>query len=221
MSAVKGIHLLHSEITSRLDALVHVGLGYITLGRPLPTLSHLAVLLTGRLSDLLHLLNEPTIGQHPHDVENLMRAVGALSGPVIYVEHDHIATACADTALDIGPGAGQQGGVIIFPGTPAELWKADTFTGQYFSGRQSCLLPEKRQTPEQFMTIRGAYQHNLGEIDVPFLNPSLTENPSEDTDNLSGKYSMQINFTDTPNVSTPIPWPASKPDDIPWRLSVG
>jgi len=166
---------LHSEIGSRLDALVRVGLGYVTLDRPAPTLSRgeaqrlrLAVLLTERLSDLLHLLDEPTIGQHPHDIDNLMEAVGALSGPVIYVEHDRIAAACADAALDIGPGAGNQGGKIVFSGTPAELWKSNTSTGLYFSGRESCQLPAKHNAPERFMTIKGANQHNLQEIDIPF-----------------------------------------------------
>jgi len=165
---------LTSEITTRLEALQRVGLGYVSLDRPSPTISRgeaqrlrLAVLLTGRLSDLLHLLDEPTIGQHPHDITNLMEAIGELSGPVIYVEHDRIAAASANAAVDIGPGAGGEGGEIVFSGTPAELWASGTTTGKFFSGREVCQLPLKRQPPEQFMTVRGGGMHNLQNIDVP------------------------------------------------------
>ena len=164
---------LGSEITTRLDALARVGLGYVTLNRPVPSLSRgeaqrlrLAVLLTGRLSDLLHLLDEPTIGQHPHDVENLMGALSELTGPVIYVEHDRIAAARAEAVLDLGPGAGQEGGHVMFSGTPEVLWQADTATGQYFSGRQACVLPEKRPQPTKFLRIHQAFRHNLAHIDV-------------------------------------------------------
>lgn len=165
---------LMSEIQTRLDALVQVGLGYVTLDRRAPTLSRgegqrlrLAVLLTGRLSDLLHLIDEPTIGQHPHDVDNLMESLANLSGPVIFVEHDRIAAARADSALDIGPGAGIEGGRVIFSGTPEELWEADNVTGRFFNGRESCVLPEKRPPPETFLTIKGAHLHNLQNLDVP------------------------------------------------------
>ncbi len=167
-----GAARLYGEITTRLDALVRVGLGYISLDRPSPTLSRgeaqrlrLAVLLTGRLSDLLHLLDEPTIGQHPHDTENLMSAIGELSGPVIYVEHDRNAAAYANTAVDIGPGAGGQGGEIVFSGTPAKLWESSTITGKFFSGRKVCQLPERRQPPDEFMVIQGACLHNLRNIE--------------------------------------------------------
>ncbi|MFN2302641.1 MAG: ATP-binding cassette domain-containing protein [Anaerolineales bacterium] len=164
---------LGSEFMTRLDALARVGLGYITLNRPVPTLSRgeaqrlrLAVLLTGRLSDLLHLLDEPTIGQHPHDVENLMHALSELSGPVVYVEHDRIAAARAEAALDLGPGAGQLGGHVIFSGTPEDLWQADTETGQFFSGQKTCILPDKRPKPTRFLSIKNASRHNLAHIDV-------------------------------------------------------
>ena len=97
-----------------------------------------------------------------------MAALSELAGPVIYVEHDRIAAAGANAALDLGPGAGKQGGRIVFSGAPGELWQAETTTGAYFSGRQRCQIPEKRPPPQDFLTISGARLHNLREIDVPF-----------------------------------------------------
>jgi excinuclease ABC subunit A len=165
---------LNAEITARLDALHRVGLGYVSLDRPAPTLSRgeaqrlrLAVLLSGRLADLLHLLDEPTIGQHPQDVNALMQALKDLSGPVIFVEHDRIAAAHASQALDIGPGAGQAGGKVVYQGSAAGLWGADTTTGRYFSSSKACTPPKKRPHPEEFMVIRGAHLRNLTGMDVP------------------------------------------------------
>jgi excinuclease ABC subunit A len=164
---------LASEIRTRLDALVRMGLGYLSLDRSAPTLSRgeaqrlrLAVLLTGRLSDLLHLLDEPTIGQHPQDVENLMTALTELTGPVIFVEHDPIAAGRAGRAVDIGPGAGGAGGRVVFSGPSAGLWAADTVSGRFFSGRESAALPEKRPVPTDFLTVKGATRHNLSNLTV-------------------------------------------------------
>jgi len=164
---------LHREITRRLDALCRVGLGYLTLDRPSPTLSRgesqrvrLAVVLTSRLEDMLHVLDEPTIGQHPADVARFLPAFRDLAGPVVYVEHDRVAAAVADRAIDLGPGAGTEGGQVTFTGTPAELWAADTPTGRYFSLRDRVMAPERREYPEEFVAIRGAHQHNLRNVDV-------------------------------------------------------
>jgi len=169
-----GADRLTSEITTRLQALVRVGLGYVTLERPAPTLSRgeaqrlrLAVLLTSRLSDLLHLLDEPTVGQHPQDIEHLMQALAALTGLVIYIEHDRIAAARANAVLDLGPGAGQLGGHVVFNGRPKHLWQSDTTSGKFFSGRESCVLPKGRPAPDQFFTIFGANLHNLKNLDIP------------------------------------------------------
>jgi excinuclease ABC subunit A len=93
------------------------------------------------LEDILYVLDEPTIGQHPADVMRLIPTFKDLAGPVVFVEHDRAAAAYADHAIDIGPGAGAQGGKIIFTGTPAELWKADTPTGKYFSLRERVKVP--------------------------------------------------------------------------------
>jgi excinuclease ABC subunit A len=172
---------LYSEIMRRLDALTCVGLGYVGLDRPAPTLSRgeaqrvrLAVALTSRLEDMLHVLDEPTIGQHPADVERLVAAFRDLAGPVIFVEHDRIAAAAADHALDLGPGAGREGGEVVFAGTPAALWQTDTATGRYFSMRERVMLPELRPEPAEFLTVRGAYLHNLRHIDVPIPLERLT-----------------------------------------------
>ncbi|MCU0519297.1 MAG: ATP-binding cassette domain-containing protein [Anaerolineae bacterium] len=172
---------LEAEIVRRLDALARVGLGYIALDRPSPTLSRgesqrvrLAVALTSRLEDIVHVLDEPTIGQHPADVARLLPAFRELGGPVIYVEHDRVAAAAADHALDLGPGAGRAGGQVTYSGTPAGLWESDTPTGRYFSLRERVTLPELRSAPEAFLTVRGACLRNLRAIDVGIPLERLT-----------------------------------------------
>jgi excinuclease ABC subunit A len=172
---------LRNEITRRLEALQRVGLGYIALDRPSPTLSRgeaqrvrLATTLISRLEDMLHVLDEPTVGQHPADVQHLLPAFRELAGPVVFVEHERTAVAGADRAIDIGPGAGRQGGQIIFDGTPSGLWHADTATGRYFSLREHVPFPEKHSTPEQFIVIRGANLRNLKGIEVPIPFQRLT-----------------------------------------------
>ena len=172
---------LQTEIQRRLEALDTVGLGYIALDRPSPTLSRgeaqrvrLAVALTSRLEDMLHVLDEPTIGQHPPDVARLLPTFRQLPGPVVYVEHDRVAAAAADRAIDLGPGAGSQGGRLLFSGTPAELWQTDTPTGRYFSLRERVLSPEPRPAPTAFLVVRGANLRNLRGVDVPIPLSRLT-----------------------------------------------
>jgi len=172
---------LEEEIMRRLDALERVGLGYIALDRSSPTLSRgesqrvrLAVVLTSRLDDILHILDEPTIGQHPADVARFLPAFRDLRGPVVYVEHDRIAAAAADHALDLGPGAGPGGGQVTFAGSPAALWQSDTATGRYFSLRERVMLPGTRSATEEFLTVRGAHLRNLREIDIPLPLSRLT-----------------------------------------------
>ncbi len=169
------------EIMRRLDALYRVGLGYITLDRSSPTLSRgesqrvrLAVVLSCRLEDMLHVLDEPTIGQHPVDVARFLPAFRELVGPVVYVEHDRVAASVADKAIELGPGAGNNGGEVTFSGTPSELWTADTPTGRYFSLRDRVMTPERREYPEEFITIHGAYQHNLRSVDFDIPIGRLT-----------------------------------------------
>jgi len=172
---------LHHEIMKRLESLRKVGLGYINLKRPSPTLSRgesqrvrLAVSLTSSLEDILHILDEPTIGQHPHDVSRIVPTFRELKGPVIYVEHDRVAAALADYAVDIGPGAGVAGGEIVYKGTPSQLWKAETSTGRYFSLRERVQTGKKRVYPREFIIIKGAHRHNLKDIDVKIPYGCLT-----------------------------------------------
>jgi excinuclease ABC subunit A len=164
---------LHSEITRRLDALERVGLGYIALNRPAPTLSRgesqrvrLAISLSSRLEDMLHVLDEPTIGQHPADVARFLPAFRDLAGPVIYVEHDRMAAAVADHAIDLGPGAGVNGGKVVFTGSPSELWQNDSATGRFFSLRERVMTPDPRPPAEEYLQIRRAQKHNLQGVDV-------------------------------------------------------
>jgi excinuclease ABC subunit A len=164
---------LHSEIQRRLDALERVGLGYITLNRSSPTLSRgesqrvrLAISLSSQLEDMLHVLDEPTIGQHPADITRFLPAFRALPGPVIFVEHDRVAAASADRVVDLGPGAGKDGGEVVFAGSPADLWKADTASGRFFSLRERVKTPAPRDSPKDFITILKAHKHNLKQIDL-------------------------------------------------------
>jgi excinuclease ABC subunit A len=183
---------LREEIERRLEALDTVGLGYIGLDRSSPTLSRgeaqrvrLAVSLTSRLEDMLHVLDEPTVGQHPADVARLLPAFRKLSGPVVYVEHDRAAAAVADHAIDLGPGAGSQGGRLLFSGTPAELWQSDTPTGRYFSLRERGEEGETGRGGEErlhgagtrnneFLVVRGASLRNLKGMDVSIPLGRLT-----------------------------------------------
>jgi len=172
---------LQEEIERRLEALERVGLGYLTLNRPSPTLSRgeaqrvrLALSLVGRLEDMLHVLDEPTIGQHPADVSKLLPAFRQLAGPVIYVEHDRAAAAVADSAIDLGPGAGRDGGRLLFSGTPAGLWETDTPTGRYFSLKETVKLPHHRPGTEQSLTIKKATLRNLKGISVSIPLGRLT-----------------------------------------------
>jgi excinuclease ABC subunit A len=164
---------LRSEIRRRLDALARVGLGYISLNRSAPTLSRgesqrvrLAISLTSRLEDMLHVLDEPTIGQHPADVAKFLPAFRELAGPVIFVEHDRVAASVADVAIDLGPGAGRDGGEVVFKGPSAKLWEASTATGRYFSLQDQVATLEPRPPPDQFITVQQANQHNLQDVDV-------------------------------------------------------
>jgi excinuclease ABC subunit A len=162
-----------NEIIKRLAALKAVGLGYLNLNRTSPSLSRgesqrvrIAVNLISEVEDILHVLDEPTIGQHFYDTKNFLPILNKLKGPVIYVEHDRFASSIANHVVDIGPKAGIDGGKIIFTGTPLELWNSTTNTGEYFSLRNKVILPKIRPEPTTFIKIHGAHQHNLKNVDV-------------------------------------------------------
>ncbi len=172
---------LHEEIKSRLEALVQVGLDYISLDRASPSLSRgesqrlrLAIIMTSKLEDMLHVLDEPTIGQHPADVDKLLPVISRLPGPIIFVEHDRFAIAAASQAIDLGPAAGKEGGQLLYSGDPAGLWRADTLSGRFFSLRRSVDRPKKRPQTDQHLTIKKANLRNLNNIDVKIPLGRLT-----------------------------------------------
>ena len=168
------------EITSRLFFLKNVGLGYLTLSRMSGTLSggeaqriRLASQIGSGLSGVLYVLDEPSIGLHQSDNDKLLETLKMLrdkDNSVIVVEHDEDAMRAADYLVDIGRGAGVNGGNIIAAGTPAQVIKnKDSLTGQYLSGAKKIPVPKKRRAGNgNFITIRGARENNLKNIDVEF-----------------------------------------------------
>ncbi|NYS19815.1 ATP-binding cassette domain-containing protein [Streptomyces sp. SJ1-7] len=169
------------HVVRRLEALASLGLGYLTLDRISPSLSRgeaqrlrIAVLLANDVEDLLHILDEPTIGLGPGQAARLMDRLSALAGPVVLVEHDRTAVGRADQVVEIGPGAGPDGGRVVFTGTPAELWAADTRSGRWFSGRERLAPPPGSGTGERWITVRGAARNNLTGFDCAFPVGALT-----------------------------------------------
>ena len=171
---------VQDELLRRLRPLVTLGLGHLTLDRSMPTLSRgeaqrtrLAVVLGGRLEDLLHVLDEPTIGLHHTDLKRLLDAIASLPGPVLMVEHDSTAIAMADDVVEIGPAGGRAGGQLVFQGPPAALWRAETASGRGFS------TPTRaRRTPraiaDQRIRIAGASMRNLRDVDCEIPLGALT-----------------------------------------------
>ena len=165
------------EIISRLRFLLDVGLDYISLGRNSATLSsgesqriRLATQIGSGLTGVLYVLDEPSIGLHQRDNERLLATLFKLrdlDNTVIVVEHDHDAIVSSDYVVDLGPGAGENGGYLVFQGTPADLAVHETsITGKYISKRLEIAIPRRRRTPGGVIRIRGARSHNLKRIDV-------------------------------------------------------
>src|SRR5580698_124317 len=177
---------LLNEATSRLSFLVDVGLDYLTLARPLPTLSggetqriRLAGQIGRALTGVLYVLDEPTIGLHPRDTDRLLAALRRLrdlGNTVVMVEHDREVLAAADRLYDFGPGAGRFGGTITAEGTPAAVSKSSTsLTGQYLSGRKEIPIPATRRMEAGgendppgggWIELLGARQHNLRDVNL-------------------------------------------------------
>jgi excinuclease ABC subunit A len=148
------------EIKNRVQFLVDVGLDYLTLSRPTPTLSggesqriRLASQIGSGLTGVLYVLDEPTIGLHPRDNRRLLQALQNLrdlGNTLVLVEHDREVIAAADYLLDFGPGAGDRGGEITASGTPKQILKSkNSLTGQYLSGKKSIPVPTNRRMPRQ------------------------------------------------------------------------
>jgi excinuclease ABC subunit A len=166
------------EIKSRLGFLQDVGLDYLSLDRPAATLSggeaqriRLATQIGSGLMGVLYICDEPTIGLHPVDdtrlIQTLLR-LKDLGNTILIVEHDEAMMQAADYIIDIGPGAGEHGGRIIAEGTIEDIKKSETsLTGQYLSGRKTIPVPpERRSGSGEFITIKGARENNLKNIDV-------------------------------------------------------
>lgn len=164
------------EITTRLDFLLKVGLGYLTLNRTSNTLSggesqriNLATSLGSSLVGSIYILDEPSIGLHSRDTENLigvLKNLRDLGNTVIVVEHDEDVMRAADYIIDIGPEAGYLGGELVFAGDFKDLKKGKTLTSQYLTGTLEIEVPKKRRSPKEWIHIKGARQNNLKNIDV-------------------------------------------------------
>ena len=172
--------MLINELSSRLKFLIDVGLDYLTLDRTAGTLSggeaqriRLATQIGSTLTGVLYVLDEPSIGLHQRDNDKLiatLKKMRDLDNTVIVVEHDADTMMAADYIVDVGPGAGKDGGQIMFFGTPEEILKSETsLTGQYLSGRKKIEIPEKRRKGNgKSIKISGCGENNLKNIDVSF-----------------------------------------------------
>ncbi len=166
------------EISERLGFLLNVGLEYLTLSRPSATLSggeseriRLATQIGSGLVGVLYILDEPSIGLHQRDNARLLatlKKLRDLGNTILVVEHDEETILESDYVLDLGPGAGVNGGEVIFKGTPEELLRAEnSLTGKYLSGRLQIPLPGKRRKPQgRYLTLVGAEENNLKDITV-------------------------------------------------------
>ena len=173
------------EIKNRLQFLVDVGLGYLTLDRLSSTLSggesqriNLATSLGSSLVGSLYILDEPSIGLHSRDTDRLIGVLRKLQGignTVVVVEHDEEIIRAADYLVDVGPDAGRHGGEIVYQGPLAELaTNEQSYTARYLDGRLSIPLPKHRRRWRNYIEIKGAREHNLKNIDVRFPLEAMT-----------------------------------------------
>ena len=167
------------EIKARLDFLLNVGLEYLSLSRATGTLSggeaqriRLATQIGSGLVGVAYILDEPSIGLHQRDNDKLLATLTRLrdlGNSVLVVEHDEDTMRAADCIVDIGPGAGEHGGEVVAVGTAEEIMKCErSVTGAYLSGRIRIPVPKERRKPTGFLTVRGAAENNLKDIDVTF-----------------------------------------------------
>ena len=175
---------LFPEIKSRLEFMEKVGLGYLSLDRSADTLSggeaqriRLASQLGSGLRGVLYVLDEPTIGLHPADNQSMLemlRGLRDLGNSLLVVEHDRKTICSADHVIDIGPGAGTEGGELVAEGSMTSICKVSrSITGQYLAGKKRIDLPDKRRPGTGSITIRGARMYNLKDIDVEIPLASL------------------------------------------------
>jgi excinuclease ABC subunit A len=172
--------IMLDEIAARLGYLEAVGLGYLTLDRTLRTLSGgeirrvtLTSALGSSLVNMLYVLDEPSIGLHPRDIDQLIRAIEKLrkrDNTVVVVEHEEAMIRAADQVIEIGPGAGERGGRVVFQGTPREMEASpDSLTGDYLAGRRGVTGDGPRRAPDHgWIRLAGARGNNLRNITVEF-----------------------------------------------------
>lgn len=176
---------LLKEITNRLQFLVDVGLGYLTLNRLSNTLSggesqriNLATSLGSSLVGSMYVLDEPSIGLHPRDTQQLIKVINSLrnlGNTVIVVEHDEEIMKAADQLIDIGPLAGSHGGHLVFQGDWKQIEKEKTsLTAQYLNGTTKIDLPAQRRKWNDYILVKGARENNLKNIDVKFPLHTMT-----------------------------------------------
>ena len=165
------------EIRSRLHFLIDVGLDYLCLSRGTSTLSggeaqriRLATQIGSGLVGVAYILDEPSIGLHQRDNDKLIAALKNLrdlGNTLIVVEHDEDTMRAADHIIDIGPGAGANGGYVVAEGTAEDIMKCEnSITGDYLSGRKKIEVPDVRRKPTGWLTVKNAYENNLKHIDV-------------------------------------------------------
>lgn len=169
---------LLKEISSRLQFLIDVGLDYLTLDRSSTTLAggeaqrvRLATQIGSGLSGVIYVLDEPSIGLHARDHARLIATLKKLrdyGNTILVVEHDAETMKESDWILDLGPGAGKNGGKIIFQGNYAKLLKSDTPTADYLSGKKTLLMKKNssRKENKQFLSVKGANEHNLCDVNI-------------------------------------------------------
>ena len=169
--------MILKEIKARTRFLIDVGLDYLTLSRAAGSLSggeaqriRLATQIGSGLVGVAYILDEPSIGLHQRDNDKLLSALKHLrdlGNTLIVVEHDEDTMLAADYLVDIGPGAGAHGGEVVMAGTPAEIMACpDSLTGQYLSGKKYIPVPSVRRKPTGWLTVKGAKENNLKNIDV-------------------------------------------------------
>ena len=185
LSAPEGLRDILAEIVRRLKFLIDVGLDYLTLDRASATLSggemqriRLATQIGSGLTGVLYVLDEPTIGLHPRDNERLISTLRELrdrGNTVVIVEHDEEMMRAADWIIDLGPGAGREGGRVMYQGDFKGLLKSKSLTADYLTGRKK-VEPSKLSKPSKpsFLTISGCTEHNLKNITVRIPTGSFT-----------------------------------------------
>ncbi len=178
-------HQVLKEIRNRIGFLVDVGLDYLSLSRATATLSggeaqriRLATQIGSGLCGVCYILDEPSIGLHQRDNDkllNTLKNLRDLGNTLIVVEHDEDTMRAADYIVDVGPGAGSHGGTVVACGTAEELMKVpESVTGQYLAGNLSIPVPKTRRKPTGFLTVQGAQENNLKNVDVKFPLGVLT-----------------------------------------------